>query len=311
MNMVFNNIELAYTDEGQGFPLVFIHGFPLSRGAWSKQVEAFKANYRVLAPDLRGLGESEPSAGPVSMSSYANDVQELLKRLGTGPVVLVGHSMGGYVALEFARAFPDLLRGLVLVGTKAGPDSPEAAASRRTAAEEVRQKGPSVVVEAMAAKMLSTSNVDEAMAATVRGLMASARSEGIIGALLGMAERSDAAAWIGKIHVPTLVIAGCDDTVISPSESESLAKSIPGAKLKLIPGAGHLVAFEKPEPFNEALRFWLAWGDVSKRSAHSEPLTDWLNAIPENAGHARWIAMIPDLALTRLDRLPASPFDDA
>ncbi len=286
MNTMFNNIELAYTDEGQGFPLAFIHGFPLSRGAWSKQIEAFKASYRVLAPDLRGLGESEPSAGPVPMSCYASDVHALLQHLGTGPVVLVGHSMGGYVALEFARAFPDLLRGLVLVGTKPGADSPEAAASRRTIAEAVRQNGPSVVVDAMAAKMLSPSNVDEAMAASVRGLMASSRSEGIIAALLGMAGRSDASEWIGKIHVPTLVIAGCDDTVIPSSESESLARSIPGASLKLIPGAGHLVAFEKPDAFNEALSCWLAWGDVSKRSAHSEPLTDWLHTIPQNSGYA-------------------------
>ncbi len=281
-----NGIQIAYSDEGEGFPLAFIHGFPLSRGAWSKQVEAFKSNYRLITPDLPGFGESESSRGPVTMSRYARGIDALLRHLGTGPVVLVGHSMGGYIALEFARAFPDALRGLVLVSTKSGADSPENALTRQTTAEEVHQNGPSALVNAMAAKMLSANNGDEAMAASVRDLMTSSGSEGIVGALLGMAGRSDASAWIGGIHVPTLVIAGCDDTVIPPSESESLARSIPGAKLKLIPGAGHLLAFEKPDAFNEALRCWLAWGDVSKRSAPSIPPNDLLNAIPlkpENA----------------------------
>src|SRR5664279_5197805 len=104
-----NGVQIAFTDAGEGLPLVFIHGFPLSRGAWSRQVDAFMPKYRVIAPDLRGFGESRASAGPVFMSRYAEDIHALLLHLGTGPVILVGHSMGGYVALAFAKAFPDLL----------------------------------------------------------------------------------------------------------------------------------------------------------------------------------------------------------
>ena len=85
--------------------------------------------------------------------------------------------------------------------------------------------------------------------------------EGVIGALLGMADRPDAGTWLGKIHTRTLVIAGADDSLIPPSESEAMMMTIPSAQLKLIPKAGHLVAFEKAEAFNEALWVWLAWGD--------------------------------------------------
>src|SRR5207245_2776748 len=130
----------------KGTPLVAMHGFPLSRGAWQKQVDALKSSYRVIAPDLRGLGESEAPSGATSMGQMADDVHALLKQLNTGPVVLIGHSMGGYVALAFARKYTELLRGLVLVGTKAGADSAEAAAGRRGTAEKVKTEGAHVVI---------------------------------------------------------------------------------------------------------------------------------------------------------------------
>ena len=253
-----NGITMSYTDEGTGSPaLVLIHGFPLSRGAWSKQVDAFQSTHRVIAPDLRGLGQTEAQPGTNTMERFAEDVNALLQRLETGPVVLAGHSMGGYVALAFARLHPEMLRGLVLVGTKAGADTPEGAAGRRATAEKVKLEGIDGVVNAMAPKMLAASNQDKALAAQVRDLMEPSKPEGVIGALLGMAERPDSTPRLGQIRVPTLVITGGDDTVIPPAESDLLAKNIPGAQLEVIPGAGHLVAFEKAKEFNAALQKWL------------------------------------------------------
>jgi pimeloyl-ACP methyl ester carboxylesterase len=252
-----NGITMSYTDEGTGPALVFIHGFPLSRGAWDRQVDAFRAHHRVIAPDLRGLGQTEAQSGTNSMDRFAGDVHSLLQQLGTGPVVLAGHSMGGYVALAFARNYPQALRGLVLVGTKAGADTPEGAAGRRATAEKVKLEGIDGVVNAMAPKMLAASNQDAKMAAAVRALMEPSKPEGVIGALLGMAERPDSTPKLGQIKVPTLVITGADDTVIPPAESDLLAKNIPGAQLRVIPNAGHLVAFERPKEFNAALEEWL------------------------------------------------------
>ena len=255
-----NGIQIAYTDEGEGLPLLFIHGFPLNRRAWAHQVEAFKSRHRVIALDLRGFGESGSTSGPVSMSNFAEDVLALLDHLVTGPVILAGHSMGGYIALAFAKAYPQWLRGLALVGTKAGRDTSEIAKARRETAEKVRKEGAAVVVDAMAPKMLSPKNQEEGVAAKVRDLMAPASPQGIVGALLGMAERPDAGGWLGSIRVPTLVITGADDSIIPVSESEALVRSIPEAQLKVIPKAGHLVAVDQAEAFNEALKDWLAWG---------------------------------------------------
>lgn len=252
-----NNIPLSTTAVGQGVPLVFLHGFPLHRGAWQMQFDALRSHFRVIAPDLRGFGESGTLPGPATMPQYAADVHALLQRLSTGPVVLIGHSMGGYVALAFARQFPEMLRGLVLVGTKAGADTAEAAAGRRATAEKVKAEGVQVVVEAMAPKMLAAGNQDPRLVEQVRGILNSSTTQGVIGALLGMAERPDSTGLLAQIAVPTLVVTGADDTVIPPAESEKLARAIPGAELKVVPRAGHLVAFEQPEEFNRLLMEWL------------------------------------------------------
>lgn len=258
-----NGTDLRYTDTGAGLPLVFLHGFPFSRGIWQKQVDALGASYRVIAPDLRGLGESEPQTGPTTMAQCAAEVRELLVRLATGPVVLIGHSMGGYVALAFARQFPEMLQGLVLVSTKAGGDTAEAAARRRVMADDVRARGVQVVVMALAPKMLAADNEDAQMVEEVRACMSTSKPAGVIGALLGMAERPDVTAFLGQITVPTLVVTGAEDALISPAESDTLAWGIRGAQLNAIPRAGHLVAFEQPDAFNDVLTNWLRRAELA------------------------------------------------
>jgi pimeloyl-ACP methyl ester carboxylesterase len=166
--------------------------------------------------------------------------------------------MGGYVALAFAIAFPQAIKGLVLVSTKSGADTSEAATARRAMAERVEKEGSVIVVDAMAPRMLSARNVDTVMAAQVLGFIQASKPKGVTGALLGMAARPDMGPWLGQIRVPTLVVTGADDTIIPPSESEALTKAIAGAQLNLIPDGGHLVAFERAEAFNDVLGVWMA-----------------------------------------------------
>lgn len=259
MFATINGIQIAFTDEGEGIPMLFIHGFPLNRRAWASQVEAFKPRFRVIVPDLRGFGESGSSEGPVSMSRFAEDIWALSQHLGLDRVILAGHSMGGYIALALANAHPALLRGLVLAGTKAGRDSVDAATARQVAAHTVRRDGPAAVLDAMAEKMLFPPDADDQKIAAVRDCMAPANPEGIAGALLGMAMRPDSQEMLTKIRVPTLVITGSEDALIPPSESEAMAKAIPDAQLRIIPRAGHLVAVDQSAAFNHAMQEWLAW----------------------------------------------------
>ena len=258
MQALIHGFQMTYTDEGQGLPvLLFIHGFPLSRGAWDKQVRAFAQSHRVIAPDLRGLGESGVPAGPVTMSRFADDLVALLRGLTIGPVVLIGHSMGGYVALNWVDRHPDLVSGLVLVGTRAGADTVEGAGKRLAAAAKVRTEGAAFVIDDMAPKMLAAGHQDPDLARQVRALMEPASPPGLANALEGMADRADVTSSLARIGVPTLVVTGTEDTLIPPSESALLASHIAGAELELIPGAGHLAAFEQPEAFNRLLQAWL------------------------------------------------------
>ena len=257
MHATIDRRRISYTDEGSGLPLLFVHGFPLCRGTWQKQLDALRASCRVIAPDLRGFGESDAKPGTATMDEFAADLHGLLLHLQTRSVVLIGHSMGGYVAFAFARRFPELLRGVVLVSTKAGADTPEAAAGRRATAEKVRTEGVKVVADAMTGKMLAGDSRDKAMAEQIRNWMASSSPDGVIAAQHGMAERPDSTGMLAGISVPTLVVTGADDTLIPPTESEKLAAAIPGAQLSVLPGAGHLVACEQPEAFNRVLTGWL------------------------------------------------------
>jgi pimeloyl-ACP methyl ester carboxylesterase len=257
MMTLVNGRKMAYKDEGKGPALLFIHGFPLNRESWSKQVDGLSASHRVIVPDLSGFGASEAGPGMTSMKGFAEDLFSLCQQLQTGPVVVVGHSMGGYIALAFAKAYPMFLSGLVLVSTKAGADSPEAAQTRRETAKKVQAEGIGSVVEAMAPKMLAATNSDQHMAQAVLDIMWSASPKGVENALLGMAARPDEREHLQGIQVPTLVVTGADDTIVPPQESVTMADAIPDAHLVVIPHAGHLVAFEHSIAFNAALKSWL------------------------------------------------------
>ena len=125
MQTTINGFEMAFEDHGEGLAVVLIHGYPLQRAIWAPQVEALRPRFRVITPDLRGFGESQVTAGPYTMEMLADDVHALLQARGVRTAVVGGHSMGGYVALAFARQYPEMLRGLILVNTRPGADSAE------------------------------------------------------------------------------------------------------------------------------------------------------------------------------------------
>src|SRR5215469_8282206 len=130
-------MSLSNTDRGRGLPLVLLHGFPMDRRMWDAQVGEFCAKHRVIAPDLLGFGQSK-SEEPFSIESQADAVHALLRQVGALPCVLAGLSMGGYIAFAYARKYPNGLRGLVFVDTKAEGDSAEQKQGRQQMIELVR-----------------------------------------------------------------------------------------------------------------------------------------------------------------------------
>ena len=149
-------MDLAYADEGPGPVVVLLHGFPLSRAMWEEQLAGIGSIYRVIAPDLRGFGESPVPEGVYTMDAMADDVVELLETLDImGPVVVGGLSMGGYVALSLAARYPTRVRALILMDTRAGADTPEAAQGREATARAVlADDSARPVVDAMLPRLL-------------------------------------------------------------------------------------------------------------------------------------------------------------
>lgn len=259
MKVNVNDVEIFYRDEGAGLPILFVHGFPLDGALWQPQLADLADEYRVIVPDLRGFGDSAPSA-EVTMERYADDLCVLLEELDVDHVVLAGLSMGGYVAFAFYRKYPDRIRGLVLVDTRAQPDSDEARKNRAATAERVREKGTSALADEMFEKLLAPATLADKpdVVRTVYTMMARQPQEGIVLALHAMAGRPDSHPLLGEISEPTLVVVGAEDTVTPVEDAEAMVDAIPGAKLVVIPEAGHLPNLEQPEVFNQAVREFIA-----------------------------------------------------
>ena len=256
-----SGVDLAVEIQGQGQPLIFVHGFPLDHTMWEAQIAEFSRDYHVLAPDLRGFGASDTGSGIATMERFADDLAELADCLSLTArgIVLCGLSMGGYIAFQFLRKYAALLRGLVLCNTRATADSDEVRENRYRLATKVRQEGPEAVVHQMLPKLVSDETRRERPECLDRleTMMRGASREGIAAAALGMAERPDSSALLSSLPCPALVIAGEFDALSPSSEMQAMANAIPGVRFEVIPGAGHMTPMEKPREFNAILRSFL------------------------------------------------------
>jgi pimeloyl-ACP methyl ester carboxylesterase len=250
-------MQLAYADEGPGPPVVLLHGFPLSREMWAEQLSALGSTYRVIAPDLRGHGESPAPEGTYTMDDMADDVIELLNRLHIDvPIVLGGLSMGGYVALSLVAQYPKRVRALMLLDTRAGADTPEAAANRETTARAALEaNSAAAVVAVMVPKLFCKKTLEERpeRVEPLRSAMERTTARGIAGALRGMAVRPDRRGDLARIAVPTLVLVGQEDVITPPAESRTMADAIPNARFQVIPDAGHLAPYENYAAANSVI----------------------------------------------------------
>jgi 3-oxoadipate enol-lactonase len=260
MQMLINGFSMAYTDAGQGLPVLFVHGYPLNRLMWQPQVDELSKIARVIAPDMRGHGDSEAVPGPYSMEMFADDLNALLDALGiTQKIVLCGLSMGGYTAFAFYRKYATRLAGLVLTATRAAPDSTEARLARMQAANVAREQGLNAIVEGMLPRILSpkTYQTKPELVAQVRAIMFGTSLEGVLGDLSGLRERPDSTPTLAQINIPTLLLPGADDPIVPLVEAQAMYAAISGARMQVIPDAGHLPNLENPAAFNQALSKFL------------------------------------------------------
>ena len=245
-----DSIELAYERHGNGTPLVLLHGFPLDHHLWDEIVPLLKDSFDLIIPDLRGFGESETIDTPYTMEDYASDITGLLDHLGIQKAAVVGHSMGGYVALAFARTYPERVSGLALVSSQAPADPPERKEGRYKSAADVAEKGISGVVETMAPKFTS----DPRLQAVASEIMEKQKPAAYIGALKAMAERADSTPILSTFTFPLVIIHGDEDALISVDRAREVKASIPGSHYAELRGIGHVPMLEAAEKTAEALK---------------------------------------------------------
>ena len=256
-----SDTRLHVVERGAGHPLLLVHGFPLDHQMWQGQIAELSQEFRVIAPDLRGFGQSDDSTSTVTMQQFADDLAELLEALAVDqPVAFCGLSMGGYIAWQFWRRHPQRLSHLILCDTRSAPDSPEAAQTRYQTAERVLTEGTSTLMDTMIPKLFSerTRRQNRAVVTATEHVMRTARPAGVAAALRGMAQREDATPWLPEIRVPTLVVCGQEDAISTVSEMESIARAIPQAEFAVIPACGHMAPLEDPIHVNKAIRGFLA-----------------------------------------------------
>ena len=257
MYAAINGARLAYAERGtrQSTNLLLIHGFPLDRHLWDAQLAGLSGVARVVAPDLRGSGESQVTPGPYSMDQFADDLVALLDHLHIERTIVAGLSMGGYIAFAFWRRHAARVEGLALVDTRAEPDSPAARAGREASIELLRREGSEALARQMLPRLLAPDNfANSTLAGRALAIMASQPVDGLVGDLEAMRDRPDSRPLLAQISVPSLAITGEADQITPPAEGRALAEAIPGAGLVIIPRAGHLSPLENPRAVNRALR---------------------------------------------------------
>ena len=260
MQHSINGVELHWREAGSGDAVLLIHGYPFNHTMWEPQLAAPPAGWRFIAPDLRGFGKSASAGeGPLTMDQHADDMIALLDHLDIKQAVVCGLSMGGYVAFSIVARYPDRVRALVLVATRANADGPETQKNRHALATRARKEGPQPVIASMLPKLLSahTRMKRPQLEQKVRAMIESTPPDTLARALEGMAERNDYTGELHQIKIPTMVVRGELDEIIPAGDAQLIARTVRGARHEVIALVAHLPNLEASDVFNNALAQYL------------------------------------------------------
>jgi 3-oxoadipate enol-lactonase len=247
---------MAWLEAGAGWPLILLHGFPLTADMWRPQLDDVPSGWRYIAPHLRGFGDGPPAAAPVSMEDYADDVCALMDAMHLDEAAIGGLSMGGYVAFAMFRKAPERFTAMVLADTRAQADTPEGREGRMKMRALLAADGPRAVAAQMLPKLLLPDAPSEVVDA-VRGTIEAGGVPGIDAAIGALMDRLDSTPLLARIGVPTLVVVGEGDAITPVADAEAMQRAIVRSRLTVIPGAAHLANLEQPRAFSRALEDFL------------------------------------------------------
>lgn len=238
----------CYRDIGSGFPVMLVHGFPIDGSLWDHQATTLKNHCRLLIPDLPGSGQS-PLKRDTSIEEMADLLQDVLKDAHVAKCILVGHSMGGYIALAFAEKYPDQLQGFGLFHSSALADTEEKKEGRERSVKMMKEYGAGVFLRQMMPSLFSQS-FKKKHKAEMNALIKS-KEKADVNALNAyynaMKQRPDRTSVLRQTKAPVLFVIGEEDTA-APEKDVLKQVSLPAiSDVQILPDVAHLGMLEKPE----------------------------------------------------------------
>ncbi len=250
--------RIYYSVQGEGTPMMLIHGYPLNGGLFRDNVAALAASYQVIVPDLRGFGRSEAPSDQASIEVYAQDMVAVMDELGVQTAVIAGMSMGGMTVFEMYRQAPERFSGMVLIDTSHTAPMPGEAGLWTGTAQQAQQMGVASLINSLLPDMLTgiTRMTDTGLVTYLSGLINQASVNGAVGGGNALANRPDSTATLATINVPTLIVVGKDDSLTPFEIAKQMNQGIAGSTLTIIEGASHAAVLEKAEAVNNAILEW-------------------------------------------------------
>ena len=217
----FKNTSISYTDQGKGTAIVLLHGFLENKKMWDAFIPEWSKKFRIITIDLLGHGETGCMGYVHSMENNADVVHEVLAELRLRKAILVGHSMGGYVALAFAELYPDVVKGLVLLNSTSRADSEERKTNRDRAIKAVKQSFQNFI--SLSISNLFSEENRERLSESIENVKKEALKtplQGIVASLEGMKIRIDREVLLHLTPYPKLLVLGKKDPVLNYEETK-------------------------------------------------------------------------------------------
>ncbi|HET6769122.1 MAG TPA: alpha/beta fold hydrolase [Chitinophagaceae bacterium] len=254
ISITINNLRVSYSDHGPDDApvIILIHGFPLNKSMWDTQVEALKEDYRVIAYDIRGHGNSDPGIDEFFIELFVNDLLRFMEKLGIEKSILCGLSLGGYIALNAVLKYPDRFDGLILNDTQCIADTSDIKENRCLAIISIMKDGveqyANEMIENLFARESFTKKKNEIIA--VKEMILSTPKQSLCNTLHALAERKETCDQLPEINIPVLIMVGKEDKITPIAAARQMDEKILNSTLKIIQHAGHLSNLENPSEFN-------------------------------------------------------------
>ncbi len=258
-NLTTENTAVFYTDDGTGFPIIFLHGFCEDHTIWKDFIPPFLKQNRVIVPDLAGFGKSTLNKGEVSIDQMAESIKAIIDKEQLEKVVIIGHSMGGYVTLAFAEKYANLLAGFGLFHSICFADDEAKKESRRKVADFVKSNGSAPFVKELYGKLFSSEFAQDnrPLIDELVNYASGFSADGIGNASLAMSKRPDRSQVLKETKNPVLFIVGRHDQTFPFEKSMQMVHLPQAASIHVLDHSAHMGMIEEKEISQQIVKDWL------------------------------------------------------